>query len=289
MGSTPPPASPSASLTAAALLAKHLDENLDAVVNEGVRRTRELPSYAAVQPEQLRPGVTAGFQAVLHDLSHASAHIPETRFGKVFGAISERRARQRFEIRDVCSVIQLTEQIMDELATRHIADLALRLDAVRSVHKVCIAARDAIIDSFWKVNQELLTRSEALVRQLSSPLLPIADGVIVLPLLGEVDAARARQMLECLLAGIVSHRAAVAIIDVTAITDVNEFAVEQLVKAARTSRLLGAEVVLVGMSAEVVRTVSEQHSDLSRLVGKRNLQEGLAYARTRSKSRPRSP
>lgn len=276
---------PHPSSTAAALLAQHLDENLAPVVEEGLQRTSLLPSYAQVPAEQLRPGIRAGFQAVHHDLTHPG----DSRFGQVFGALSERRARQRFAIRDVCTVIQLTEQLMAELAARHIADLEVRLAAVQAAHLVCIAARDAIIDSYWKVNQELLTRAEALVRQLSSPLLPVADGVIVLPLIGAVDPARARQILECLLSGIVSHRAHLALIDVTALTDVDSFAVEQLVKAARAGRLLGTEIVFVGLSPEIARLIAREHADLSGLVTRSNLQAGLAYTRTRPKSRPLSP
>lgn len=263
--------------TAATLLARHLEDHFADIVTEGVRRTLKLTSYAAVPPERLRVGVEAGFRAVLHDLTHP----PDTRFGEVFGVLSEQRARQRFAIRDVCSIIALTEQLMMELAASRIEALAVRLPAVEALHTVCIAAREAIIDSFWKVNQELLTRAEALVRQLSAPLLPVDDGVIVLPLLGAVDAERARQLLSCLLEGIVSHRAAVALIDVTALTDVDAFAVAQLIKAARAGRLLGSEIVFVGASAEVARTIIEHSADLAGIVTKQNLQAGLAYARSR--------
>ena len=262
---------------AGALLARHLDENFASVLDEGVRRTVALPSYTAVPMEQLRPRVAAGFSAVLHDLTHP----PDSRFGRVFESISEQRARQRFAIRDVCEVIQLTEQILEELAAERIADLEVRLPAVQTVHGVCVSARDAIISSFWKVNQELLQRAEALVSQLSSPLLPVADGVIVLPLLGMVDATRARQLLESLLNGIVSHRAAVAIIDITAITDVDGFAIAQLVKAAQAGRLLGAQIVFVGTSPDVARTIAQQQLDFSGIVTLTNLQAGLAYAQAR--------
>lgn len=274
---------PAIDAPAATVLARHLNANFEAVLDEGVRRTIALPSYAAVPPEQLRPRVAAGFSAVLHDL----AHPPSSRFGNVFGTLSEQRARQRFEIRDVCQVIQLTEQILEELATGQIADLSVRLPAVQAVHIVCVAAREAIIDSFWKVNQALLQRAEELVRQLSSPLLPVADGVIVLPLLGAVDAARARQLLESLLDGIVSHRARIAIIDITAITNVDSFAIAQLVKAATAGRLLGAQIVFVGTSVEVARSVAMQGIDLSAIVSLTNLQAGLAYAQTRLRKIPK--
>lgn len=267
------------------LLAQHLEDQFADIVAQGVRRTLELASYAQIPPDKLRVGVTAGFRAIGHDLLHP----PDSRFGEVFALLSEQRARQRFAIRDVCAVISLTEQLIIEMAASRIADLAVRLQAQTALHQVCIAARDAIIDSFWKVNQELLTRAEALIRQLSSPLLPVDDGVLVLPLLGAVDAERARQLLSCLLAGIVSHRARITLIDVTAITDVDSFAVAQLVKAARASQLLGSEVVFVGASAEVARTMAEtmadQNMDLSGMVTKRNLQAGLAYARSRRRLR----
>jgi anti-anti-sigma regulatory factor len=273
---------------AAALLAKHLEENFAAIVEQGVRRSGMLPGYAAVAPEQLRPRVAIGFRAVLHDLKHPT----DSEFERIFGALSEQRARQRFAIRDVCAVIQLTEQILVELAASQIEPLDVRLAAVEAIHAVCVSAREAIIDSFWKVNQELLTRSEALVRQLSSPLLPIADGVIVLPLIGAVDEPRARQIMESLLQGIVSHRAALAIIDVTAVTDFDGYAWTQLIKAAQAGRLLGAQIVFVGTSVEAAQSIAQQSADQSSMEGLitlSDLQAGLAYALAQRSKRTAPP
>jgi rsbT co-antagonist protein RsbR len=132
---------------------------------------------------------------------------------------------------------------------------------------------------------ELQAREEAqrqlleTVRELSSPIIPLAAGIIALPIIGTVDSTRAEQIRAALLRGVVAHRARVAIMDITAVAVVDTAVAQALLQTAHGIELLGARPVLVGIRSEVAQTLIEMGVDLTGIVTEATLQEGLAYAR----------
>jgi anti-anti-sigma regulatory factor len=114
--------------------------------------------------------------------------------------------------------------------------------------------------------------------EMSTPLIPITDRIMVMPLIGTVDEARARQMLETALEGAPSRKAAVVIIDITGVKVVNTSVAAMLVSAAGALKLIGAQAVLTGIRPEVARTLVELGVELRSIVTKGSLQSGIAYA-----------
>lgn len=126
--------------------------------------------------------------------------------------------------------------------------------------------------------QELADEQRATLLRMATPLLPVADGVIVLPLIGALDPDRAAQMMETLLAGVVEHRARTAILDITGLHTVDVAAAEALVRAARAIRLLGAEAVLTGVRPGVAQILVGLGADLGDLVVLGDLKAGIRHA-----------
>jgi anti-anti-sigma factor len=127
--------------------------------------------------------------------------------------------------------------------------------------------------------QEAIIRSqEAVLRELTTPLIPIADEVVVMPLVGSMDSRRAQQVIETLLSGVAELRTRVAIIDITGVPVVDTQVASALVQAAQSVRLLGAEVVLTGIRPEVAQTLVGLGLDLQTLVTRGTLQSGIAFA-----------
>lgn len=255
--------------------AKLLREHFEEVVDIGAQRTRdEIPQYRTVSLEQLRPSVTAGFGSVLADLEHP----PYRQYRKVFADISYRRARQGFEIMNLTAVVDLTEDILYQLIGRHIADAAEQIPAIMACHSVCGSGRLGIMESFGRSNHEHLNEANTLIEQLSSPLLPLYPGIIVLPLIGAVNAHRSQRILEALLQGVMTYRAKVAVIDITGAADLTTGTAEYLIRAARATELLGARVILAGVSPAVAKALVQSSNDFSRITSTMNLQLALEYA-----------
>uniref|UniRef100_UPI002ACE3C51 STAS domain-containing protein n=1 Tax=Chloroflexus sp. TaxID=1904827 RepID=UPI002ACE3C51 len=128
------------------------------------------------------------------------------------------------------------------------------------------------------VQEQAIQAQQAVLRELSTPLLPIADGVVVMPLIGAIDTARAQQILEALLAGVSRYRAKFAIIDITGVKVVDTQVAGALIRAAQAVGLLGAQVVLTGISPEIAQTLVHIGVTMQGLVTRATLQEGVAYA-----------
>lgn len=129
------------------------------------------------------------------------------------------------------------------------------------------------------VRDEEVIRSQAnALTELSTPLIPISDHVVVMPLIGTMDSQRAAQVLETLLEGVSVRRASVAILDITGVSVVDTHVANALLQAAKAVRLLGAEVVLTGIRPDVALTLVGLGLDLTGIVTKGTLQAGIVHA-----------
>jgi rsbT co-antagonist protein RsbR len=138
------------------------------------------------------------------------------------------------------------------------------------------------------VREEVIRAQAALLAELSSPVLPIGRGVLVLPLIGRVTEERAARVLEVLSEEVSRRRARVAILDITGMLEVDAEVGDALLRAARTARLLGAEVILAGVRSHVARSFVDLGAGLEDLATCRTLEQGIARAlRLISKVTPR--
>jgi PAS domain S-box-containing protein len=129
-----------------------------------------------------------------------------------------------------------------------------------------------------RLQEELIEAQQAALQELSTPLIPISDSVLVMPLIGRIDTRRAGQILETLLEGIQMQGADLAIIDITGVNVVDTQVAHALIQAARAVKLLGAQVVLTGLRPEVAQTLVSLGVDLSDIVTRGTLQSGIGYA-----------
>lgn len=116
------------------------------------------------------------------------------------------------------------------------------------------------------------------VREMSTPVLPVHDRILVLPLIGTVDSERARQFTERMLEEVQRQRARVVLVDITGVAMVDTATAQALIRAAHMVRLLGAEMVLVGTRPEVAQTLVLLGVELGGIVSKSTLQSGIEYA-----------
>ncbi|WP_437680728.1 AAA family ATPase [Sorangium sp. So ce131] len=126
-----------------------------------------------------------------------------------------------------------------------------------------------------EAERELL-QQEILRRQ--TPLMPITDDVLVMPIVGAMDGARAQQVLETALTGFQARQAKVVILDITGVARVDATVAEALIKTTKALQLLGAKAVLSGVRPEVARALVEQNVDLGSIVTMGTLQSSIAYA-----------
>ena len=133
-----------------------------------------------------------------------------------------------------------------------------------------------------RLQDEIIMLQASTLKELSTPLIPISDQVMVMPLIGAIDTQRARQMLDAVLHGIENSRVEVVIVDITGVTVVDTQVAATLIHAAQAVRLLGAQMVLTGIRPEVAQTLVGLGVKLNDIVTHSTLQSGIAFAMQRT-------
>jgi len=129
-----------------------------------------------------------------------------------------------------------------------------------------------------RLQDEIIRAQTASLAELSTPLIPLSERVVVMPLIGTIDARRAQDVLDTLLQGIADSKAEVVILDITGVPIVDTQVANGLVRAAQAVQLLGARVVLTGIRPEVAQTLVGLGVDLSGIITRSTVQSGIAFA-----------
>jgi rsbT co-antagonist protein RsbR len=152
-----------------------------------------------------------------------------------------------------------------------------KLRGVCSVATDLTATRHASQEREY-LQQQLIETQQNALRELSTPLLPVAHGVLVMPLVGNIDPNRSAMIMDTLLHGIPQHGASVAILDITGVRDIDHSTAEAIVTVARAGKMLGAEVLLTGMRPNVARALVDIGANLEGIVSLGTLRGGIDYA-----------
>jgi len=136
-----------------------------------------------------------------------------------------------------------------------------------------------------KEQLELNQSQREVLEELSTPIIPITDHIIVMPLIGAIDTARARNIMRSLLAGITQHNAKVIILDITGVPLVDTGVADHLNRTIQAARLKGSETIVTGISDAVAETIVDLGIDWSNLDTVHDLQSGLKIALRRLRDR----
>jgi rsbT co-antagonist protein RsbR len=123
------------------------------------------------------------------------------------------------------------------------------------------------------------------LEELSTPIIPITDHIIIMPLIGAIDTARARNIMRSLLAGITEHSAHIIILDITGVPLVDTGVADHLNRTIQAARLKGAETIVTGISDAVAETIVDLGIDWADLDTVHDLQSGLKIALRRLRER----
>ncbi len=124
--------------------------------------------------------------------------------------------------------------------------------------------------------QAIIREQAAMLAELSTPLIPISDGVLVMPLIGTITDRRAQQVMETLLEGIVQHQAETVLLDITGVKTVDTSVANALIQVARAVNLIGAHIVLTGIQPRIAQTLVQLGVSLGNIVTYSTLQAGIA-------------
>jgi rsbT co-antagonist protein RsbR len=151
-------------------------------------------------------------------------------------------------------------------------------DRLSSLEKVLFFDLAIIVDVLIADRESTIAQQQEAIRELSTPALQIRDRLLILPIIGVLDTHRARQLTEGLLRAIRDNRAKVVVMDVTGVATVDSQVANHLLQTIAASRLMGAEVIITGLSGEVAQSLVTLGVDLTKLNAVGDLQGGLELA-----------
>jgi rsbT co-antagonist protein RsbR len=169
-------------------------------------------------------------------------------------------------------------ELLRERLTAKIGDPAAAEAAYRAAVRIVFFDMSLAIDMYIATNLEAIQRHQAAIRELSTPVIRVHDGVLLLPIVGTVDSRRAQQIMETVLTRVADDQARAMILDIAGVAVVDTEVADHLLKTTAAVRLLGAETILTGISAEVARTIVQLGVDISTMHTRNRLADGIELA-----------
>jgi anti-anti-sigma regulatory factor len=161
------------------------------------------------------------------------------------------------------------------LLQRDVTVLAEKEEEIQHAHGEIVSQRK-LIESLEEAKRELAAQRET-IQALSSPIIEVWSGVLTLPVVGHINAERAADMTERLLAAVVEARARYVILDLTGVNDVDEPTANHFIRILQAIELLGARGIVAGVQAPVARAVVSLGLHLDAVRTHRNLRDALTY------------
>ena len=150
--------------------------------------------------------------------------------------------------------------------------------ALESIRKIIFFDMAIAIDTYIAAYLETMTRHQAAIRELSTPVIKVHDRILLLPIVGTVDTQRAHQIMETVLVQVVEEQARVMILDIAGVPVVDTKVADHILKTTAAVQLLGGQTILTGISASVARTVVQLGVEITRMHTRAKLSEGIELA-----------
>jgi rsbT co-antagonist protein RsbR len=176
------------------------------------------------------------------------------------------------------AVASAFRSLLGPLIMRELRDDEQRLAAARGLTYFLDTSVTAIGEQYlWAKERTIVAQQEA-IRELSTPVLELREGLLLVPIVGLIDSDRARRLTESLLSAIRERRASVVVMDVTGVGTVDSSVANHLMLTVSAARLMGATALVTGISPDIARTLVRLGLDLSSVRAMGDLRAGIEAA-----------
>jgi rsbT co-antagonist protein RsbR len=193
--------------------------------------------------------------------------------------VSRSRALQGFTASETATfVLSLKQPIFVRLRKQLENSPAELADAMWAATTVLDKLALYTSEIYLKSREEVITRQQQELLELSTPVVELWTGILALPLIGTLDSARTQVVMESLLQAIVRTGAAIAIIDITGVPTVDTLVAQHLLKTVAAARLMGADCIISGIRPQIAQTIVHLGVDLSEVSTKATLADAFTLA-----------
>jgi rsbT co-antagonist protein RsbR len=175
-------------------------------------------------------------------------------------------------------VLSLKRPLFRQLATMAAGDAEVLARETWAVTSLLDGLALFTTDVFQRSREDVITRQQQELMELSTPVVKLWDGILAVPLIGTLDSARTQVVMESLLQRIVDTEAGIAIIDITGVPTVDTLVAQHLIKTVAAARLMGAECIISGIRPQIAQTIVHLGVELVGAVTKATLADAILYA-----------
>jgi rsbT co-antagonist protein RsbR len=193
--------------------------------------------------------------------------------------LSERIIPRGVETHEVVGIVLLLRDVLARsLFEKYREDFELLNRVLDAYEPAANRIANTVAVSFVEERERVIRQQQDALLELSTPVLQVRERLLILPIIGIMDSRRAQQLTEQLLHGIRAHRAKLVVIDITGVPEVDETVANSMVNTVTASRLMGADVIITGLSSEIAQTLVTIGVDLSKMHTVGDLQGGIEEA-----------
>jgi len=175
-------------------------------------------------------------------------------------------------------VLLLRDVLARSLFAKYQADFAMLNRILDAYEPAANRIANTVAVGFVQERERIIREQQEAIRELSTPVLQVRERLLILPIIGVIDPQRARQLTEQLLHGIRATRGKVVVIDLTGVAAMDSSIANHLVQTVEASRLLGATVIVTGLSPAIAQTLVNIGVDLGKMNTVGDLQGGIEEA-----------
>ena len=256
-------------------LVTHLAQSRTQLREEWARRITEAQLLTAMTQGEIFAEATAVYDNYVETLETGTFEALQAYARN----LSERIVPRGVETHEVVGIVLLLRDVLARsLFAKYQTDV-LKLNRILDVYEPAAnRIANTVAVGFVQERERVIRQQQEAIRELSTPVLQVRERLLILPIIGVIDPHRARQLTEQLLRGIRTNRAKVVVIDITGVAAMDATVANHLVQTVEASRLLGATVIVTGLSPEIAQTIVNIGVDLGKMTTVGDLQGGIEQA-----------
>jgi len=256
-------------------LVAHLAENRTQLREEWVRSITSARLLTAMTREEIFAEATSVYDSYVEALKTRTLEALEAYAQN----LSERIIPRGVETHEVVGIVLLLRDVLARsLFAKYHADFSLLNRVLDAYEPAANQIAITVAVGFVRERERIIREQQEAIRELSTPVLQVRERLLILPIIGLIDPHRARQLTEQLLRGIRANRAKVVVIDITGVAAMDANVANHLVLTVESARLLGARIIVTGLSPEIAQTLVNIGVDLGKMNTVGDLQGGIEEA-----------
>lgn len=269
-------------------LAEIISQNADTIRKQWIAdMSRSVQRSDLISKPELEEQCQALLEAVLDGVKTSGpANVEAAGWDKardLLRDISSSRARQGFSPTEVATfILSLKRPLFSSIQAKLAGQQEKLLETVWAATELLDRLALLTTEASTATREELISRQQQELLELSTPVVKLWDGILALPIIGTLDSSRTQVVMESLLQTVVATNSKFAIIDITGVPTVDTLVAQHLLKTITAARLMGAECIISGVRPQIAQTIVHLGINLEDVVTKAKLSDAFALALQRS-------